>query len=106
MGPVGIVTAAAIVAANLFIAPLGAILVLLWRWLADVPWANLGFRRPRSWTLTIAGGIGAGILLKLLLKALVIPVLGGPAVNAHFHFIAGNTGQLVSMIGASIIVAG
>jgi membrane protease YdiL (CAAX protease family) len=45
-------------------------------------------------------------VLKLLLKALVIPLLGGPAVNAHFHFISGNTGQLISMIGASIIVAG
>jgi uncharacterized protein len=105
-GPVGIAAAVTIVGANLAIAPLGAILVLTWKWAADVPWADLGFRRPRSWVATIVGGIAIGMLFKLVMKALVIPLLGGPGVNAHFAFIAGNTQQMISMVVASIIVAG
>jgi len=106
LGPVGVLAAIIIVGANLVIAPVGAILALIWKWAAHVPWADLGFRRPRSWAVTLAAGEIGGILFKLLMKALVMPLLGGPAVNAHFHFIAGDTGQLISMIGASIIVAG
>jgi membrane protease YdiL (CAAX protease family) len=106
LGPVGILAAFVIVGANLVFAPLGAILVLLWKWLADVPWAEIGFRRPRSWPITLLVGLTGGVLFKLLMKALVMPLLGAPAVNAHFHFIAGNQAQMISMILASIIVAG
>lgn len=106
LGPIGIVAAIIVVGANLVMAPLGAVLALVWKWAADVPWADLGFRRPRSWAVTLLSGVIGGILFKLLMKALVIPLLGGPAINAHFHFIAGNQSQLVSMIGASILVAG
>jgi len=106
MGPVGIAAALIIVGANLVIAPVGAVLALAWAWLAKVPWADIGFRAPRSWSVTLIGGILGGIVFKLLMKSLVMPLLGGPAVNAHFHFIAGNQAQMISMILASIIVGG
>jgi uncharacterized protein len=105
-GPVGILAAFIIVGANLVIAPLGAVLVLIWASIVRVRWSDLGLRRPRSWALTIVGGIISGILLKLLLKTLVMPLLGSPAVNAHFHFIVGNLAQMALLILASIVVGG
>jgi membrane protease YdiL (CAAX protease family) len=106
LGPIGVFAALIIVGANLALAPVGAILALVWAWLAKLPLAELGLRRPRSWVVTLLVGLVGGILFKLLMKALVMPLLGAPAVNAHFHFIAGNRAQLISMILASIIVAG
>lgn len=106
MGPVGIAASLIVIGANLVIAPVGAILALVWAWLAKLPLSEIGLRRPRSWTITIISGLAGGILFKLLMKALVMPLLGAPAVNAHFHFIAGDRTQMISMILASIIVAG
>ena len=106
VGPIGIFVALLIVAANLTVAPLGAILVLAWAWRAQVPLTELGFREPRSRAVTLAGGLAGGALLKLLLKALVMPLLSGPPLNSAFQSIAGNTSEMISMIFASIIVAG
>ena len=105
-GPLGIAAIVIILAANLIVAPLGAILVLVWAKLAAVPWADLGFRRPRSWPRTIVLGALAGILLKLLLKAGVMPLLGAPAINAAYHFVVGNTPALIRLIIVSVIAGG
>ena len=102
----GIAAALIVVGSNLVLAPIGAILVLVWAWLAKVPWRDLGFSRPRSWAITLIAGVIAGVLLKLLLKALVMPLLGAPETNAHFHFIVGNRSAMVSMILASVLVGG
>ena len=106
VGPVGIAAALIVVGSNLVLAPIGAILVLVWAWLAKMPWRDLGFSRPRSWAITLIAGVIAGVLLKLLLKALVMPLLGAPETNAHFHFIVGNRSAMLSMILASILVGG
>jgi len=105
-GPLGITAIVIILAANLIVAPLGAILVLVWAKHAAVRWADLGFRRPRSWPRTIVLGALAGIALKLLLKAVVMPLLGAPAINAAYHFVAGNTPALIRLITVSIIIGG
>lgn len=105
-GPIGIAAILLIFAANLAIAPLGAILVLVWARVAEVPWSDLGFRRPRSWLLTIVGGVIAGVLLKLLVKAVIMPLLGGPAINAAYHFVEGNRPALIRMIIVSVITGG
>jgi uncharacterized protein len=105
-GPIGIAAILVILGANLTIAPLGAILILLWAKVTRVPWKDLGFARPRSWLLTIVGGIAGGILLKLLLKAIVLPLLGAPPVNAPFQYIVGNRPAMVSMVLTSIIAGG
>jgi len=105
-GPAGIVAALVIVGANLVIAPLGALLALLWKWAARISWRDLGFRRPGSWMVTLTAGAALGVLFKLLMKALVMPLLGGPAVNPAFHFIAGNSSAMIRMVIASVIIGG
>jgi len=83
-----------------------ALLILGWAHFTHKPWRELGFVRPRSWAATIASGVGFGILLKLGMKVLVMPLLGAPSFNAAYHFIAGNPSALLEMIFVSIVIAG
>jgi hypothetical protein len=46
--------------------------------------------RPKSWLRSIAIGLVFGALFKLAMKAVVMPLLGAPAVNAPYHYLAGN----------------
>ena len=81
-------------------------LVLLWAYASQTPWHELGFVRPKSWTKSIVIGALFGAVFKLVMKAIVMPLLGAPAVNAHYHFLTGNTAALPGMIATLIVVAG
>lgn len=105
-GARGVLAVLAIVGANLLLAPLGAVLVLLWvRW-TGTPWRELGFVRPRSVARDLAFGVALGASLKLVTKALVLPVLGADPVNHAFHFITGSPSALLGMVFASVVVGG
>ena len=69
---------------------LGGLFVLLWRQASRTPVARDRLRAPRSWPLTIAGGIVFGVAFKLLMKAIVMPLLGADPVNHAYHVLAGN----------------
>jgi uncharacterized protein len=71
-----------------------AVLVLVWARLSDTPLEDLGFTAPRSWVATITAGVAFGIVLKLLLKAVAMPLVGGPAVNTTYQYLVGNTAAL------------
>jgi len=62
--------------------------------------------RPKSWPRTVAVGLVFGALFKLTMKAVVMPLLGAPAVNATYHYVAGNAAALPYMLYAVIIGAG
>src|SRR5262245_17757690 len=84
-GPAGVGVLLVVLAATYFGGPpIGAALVLLWGWYARVPWRDLGFRRPKNWARLIALGIIAGVAFKLLMKAVVMPLLGAPDQNAAY----------------------
>ena len=85
---------------------IGPVLVLLWALRSRTPWSALGFSPPQSWLLTIAVGILAGVALKLVMKAAVMPLLGGPAVNPTYHYLAGNSDALPVTLLAVILRAG
>ena len=87
-------------------APLSALLVLAWVQASETPWAAIGFVRPGSWLRTVAIGLLFGALFKLVMKAVVMPLLGAPAVNAPYHYIAGNAAALPYILYAVIIGAG
>jgi CAAX protease family protein len=89
-GPVGILAIAAILAGNALVIPLSAGLALLWAWRSRTPWREIGYAPPESWIRTIAIGLVFGIAFKLLLKAIVMPLLGAPAINQAYHYLAGN----------------
>ncbi|HWC19436.1 MAG TPA: type II CAAX endopeptidase family protein [Terriglobales bacterium] len=106
-GPVGIFALVAITFSGyislgrMVVFPLGGILALVWVWLSHTPWSQIGYVRPRSWLLTMCGGAALGITLKLLMKAVVMPLLGADPVNSVYHFLSGNRallGRAVSMM--------
>lgn len=105
-GAAGLLAIAVVYLGNALFEPLGALLVLGWAWRSGTLWAEIGFARLRSWFLAIAGGVAGGIALKLLLKALVLPALGAPPVNAAFHYLAGNNAALPGAILLMVVGAG
>jgi len=105
-GPLGLAAILIILAGNFLFAPLSAVLVLLWAQASQTPWHELGFVRPKSWTRSIVIGALFGAVFKLVMKSIVMPLLGAPAVNAHYHFLTGNTAALPGMIATLIVVAG
>jgi len=74
-----------ILAGNLLFVPLSALLVLAWAWRSGTPWSELGFVRPASWTRTVAAGLALGIALKLVMKAIVMPLLDAPPINPAYQ---------------------
>ena len=105
-GPIGLVAILVILAGNFAFAGLSAVLVLVWVGLSRTPWEDLGFRKPRNWPLTIAGGIAFGTFFKLLMKAVVMPLLGAPVVNPAYHYIAGNAQAMAAAVAMVIVIAG
>jgi len=105
-GPLGIVAILLILSGNFLFSPLSAIFVLLWVWLSRTPWHAIGFVPPKSWIASLGIGIAFGCVFKLLMKAVVMPLLGADPINQAYHYLAGNTAALPGMILAFIVVAG
>lgn len=104
-GPLGLLAILLVFAAAVLGPIVAAAAVLLWAWLSDTPMADLGLLRPRSWAVTALVGAPLGIAFKLLMKAVVMPLLGAPAANPQFHDLAGNTSALPGML-AMVVVGG
>lgn len=105
-GPVGILAMLAILAGNLIMAPLSAVLALAWVHRSRTPWRDIGYVRPKSWIGDAVLGIVFGSVLKLLMKAVVMPLLGADPINQTYHYLVGNTAALPGMIFAVTIGAG
>ena len=105
-GPLGILAILVILAGNLVFPPLSAIFALVWVQQSRTPWSDLGFVRPRNWILTVTIGIVFGVTFKLVMKTIVMPLLGAPAINSAYHYLAGNTAALPGIIFVMIVVAG
>lgn len=107
-GPVGLATILIVVLAGTVTlgpvaVPLGGLLALAWAKWSATPWAEIGYRRPRSWLGSVAGGIALGILLKLLMKAVVMPLLGAGPINPAYHYLAGNRAMLPAAVWAMLM---
>jgi membrane protease YdiL (CAAX protease family) len=105
-GPLGLLSILIILAGNFLFVPLSAFLVLAWVSLSHTPWREIGYMRPQSWTRTLVVGIVFGVAFKFLMKAIVMPLLGGPPVNQAYHWVTGNAAALPGMIFLMIVVAG
>jgi len=105
-GPIGLFALLLILGGNLAVVPLSAVLVLIWTCLSQTPWQALGFVPPRSWARILTLGIPFGIAFKLGMKAIVMPLLGAPALNPRYHYLAGNTAALPWTLYAVIVGAG
>lgn len=89
--------------ARMVVVPVGAVLVLLWAWRSRTPWRAIGYLRPESWIDALAGGIAFGIAFKLLMKAVVMPLLGADPINRAYHFLAGNSAMLPAAVWAMLV---
>jgi len=105
-GPVGILAILAIIAGNLVVVPLSAVLVLVWARWSRTPWREIGYVRPRSWIRGLAVGIVFGVAFKFLMKAIVMPLLGADPINRTYHYLAGNRAALPGILYAVTVGAG
>ena len=104
-GPVGLLAILLIVLTSVF-KPLSAILVLVWAWRSHTPWREIGYVRPKSWLGSLAVGIVFGCALKILMKVIVMPLLGAPAINPAYHYLVGNHAALPGIVFTMIVGAG
>jgi len=103
-GPLGLLAIVVILAGALVGPLVSAPLVLLWVYLSKTPWREIGYVRPSVRSLLIA--VVAGIAFKLVMKALVMPLLGADPINRAYHFLAGNPAAIPGMLFTIIIGAG
>ena len=94
-GPIGIITIVVILAAGNLA---GAALVLIWASVSGTRWRDLGFVRSPHGAIDLAVALVAGVLFKILMKAIVMPLLGLGAVNSTYHNLSGNTAATLLML--------
>jgi membrane protease YdiL (CAAX protease family) len=104
-GALGSAAILAIVTSQL-LAPLNAVLVLIWAKLSRTPWHEIGYVRPRSWFGGLAIGVTLGIAFKFLMKAMVMPLLGAEPVNQTYHYLVGNAAAAMTIIPVIVVTAG
>jgi membrane protease YdiL (CAAX protease family) len=104
-GPIGILAILVILAGGV-VAPLSAVLVLLWARLSHTPWREIGYVRPRSWIGSLTIGVAFGSAFKLLMKTIVMPLLGADPINHAYHYLAGNRAAIPGFLFAIIVGAG
>jgi hypothetical protein len=105
-GPLGILAIVVIFAGNLLFLPLSALLALAWARLSGTPWREIGYVRPASWARSLAVGVVFGVAFKLLMKAIVMPLLGADPVNHAYHYLVGNPAALPGALYLMIVGAG
>lgn len=107
-GPLGIIAFLLILLSGTLVIhpvaiPVSALLVLLWVRLSHTPWKDIGYRKPTNWFMTIAAGILIGFVLKITMKAILLPLLNADPINHTYHYLAGNTAMLPFAIWAMLV---
>jgi len=105
-GPLGILAIIAILAGSAISMTLGAVLVLGWARLSRTPWREIGYGKPASWIGGLALGIVFGSVFKVLMKAIVMPLLGADPINHAYHYLAGNQAAIPATLFALTVGAG
>lgn len=105
-GPAGILAILVVLSGNALFPPISAVLALVWAHWSRTPWGELGYTRPKSWAATVTAGVVFGATFKLLMKAIVMPLLGAPAVNHTYQYLAGNRAAIPMTLWLLIAGAG
>src|SRR4051812_47137682 len=83
-----------------------AIAILVWARVARTPLRDIGLARPASWLRVMLIGLVLGIAIKLVEKALILPLLGASAVNPAAQHLIGSPVRLLITIVYMIVSAG
>ncbi len=105
-GPVGIAAVLVVLAGNLIVGPLSAVFALMWAKRSGTPFRELGFVRPNRWWRMILVGTVFGVVFKLVMKAIVMPLLGAAPINPTYHYLEGNPVAALLAIPQMIVIAG
>jgi membrane protease YdiL (CAAX protease family) len=105
-GPIGILSMVVVVFFAPIFEPFGVLPGLWWAHRSRTPWSELGLVRPTSWIATVAIGIVFGAAFKILMKAIVMPLLGAPEINQAYHYLVNNPGALPVMMAVVVFGAG
>jgi membrane protease YdiL (CAAX protease family) len=105
-GPIGLLAMAVVLLGNVLFPGGAGLLVLIWARLSRTPWRDIGYVRPRSWIGTLALGIVLGFMLELTLKAIVMRMLGAPAINPAYRNLVGNASAVPGFLFTIIVGAG
>jgi membrane protease YdiL (CAAX protease family) len=105
-GAPAILAIVVILSGNLLFVPLSALLVLAWARGSRTPWREIGFSRPGNPVLVLVGGVVFGVGFKVVMKAVVMPLLGADPVNHVFHYLTGNRAALPGALYTLIVGAG
>jgi uncharacterized protein len=88
-----------VIFAGALVSPLvSAPLVIVWAKLSKTPWPDLGYIRPKNWFVTIVAATATGIVFKLILKALVMPLFGANPINRAYHDAVHNPAVLAGIL--------
>ena len=93
-GPLGLFAIVVIVFTQLYSVALAAAMVVVWARLSNTPWREIGYTRPKSWAASALGGLVFGVVFKLLMKAVVMPLLGADPVTHVYQYLAGNRAEI------------
>ena len=83
--------------------PLGGLLALAWARASRTPFSDLGYTQPRNWLLTSIAGVTLGVVLKLGMKSVVMPLLGAEPINTAYQYLVGNHALLPAAIWAMMV---
>jgi uncharacterized protein len=106
LGITGVIATVLIGLAGPVLEPLGAVLTLGWARWSRTPLRDLGLVRPRNIVVTVLTAAACGVLFKLAMKSVVMPLLGAPPVNPAYHWLQGDTRALPGMLFDVIVGAG
>jgi len=107
-GPAGIIAILVIVLSGTTLVagvaiPLGALLALGWARASRTRWSDLGYAQPRNWLTTAIAGVALGVVLKLGMKSIVMPLLGAEPINTAYQYLVGNRALLPAAIWAMVV---
>jgi membrane protease YdiL (CAAX protease family) len=103
-GPLGLLAVLIILLAGTPL--LSGLLVLLWAYLSRTPWSEIGLSRHVRWVRTVGGGVVFGVAFKLVMKAVVMPLLGADPINHTYHYLTANPAAMPRTLFAVVFGAG
>ena len=105
-GPLEFCAILLILVVSLWAIAIAALLAVLWVYLFKTPWREIGYVREKNWAASLAVGALFGAGFKLVMKTIVMPLLGAPAVIPTFQEFVHNRAAIPMAVLAILIGAG